>query len=128
MEQGTGKTLPSLVRICELLKNGDIRKGLICCPKSVIGSWERDIALFNPEDQRLLESGLDIINYDMVWRSTKYKRDYDLILCDEAHNIVNRTSRRAKFLLRASVKAKYRYLLTGTPIGNGRLEDSYSLI
>lgn len=128
MEQGTGKTLPSLVRICELLKSGEIQRGLICCPKSVIGSWERDIALFNPEDQRILVAGLDVINYDMVWRSAKYKQDYDLILCDEAHNIVNRTSRRAKFLLRASVKAKYRYLLTGTPIGNGRLEDSYSLV
>lgn len=127
-EQGTGKTLPSLCRILELLKAKEIDKGLICCPKSVIGSWERDIELFSVADQQILRSGLDIINYDMVWRNKRYSRQYDLILCDEAHNIVNRTSRRAKFLLKASVKAKYRYLLTGTPIGNGRLEDSWSLI
>lgn len=123
-----GKTLPSLVRICELIKAGEVKQGLICCPKSVIGSWERDIELFSPADQKLLFNTLDIINYDMVWRSPKYKKDYDLILCDEAHNITNRTSKRAKFLLRASVKAKFRYLLTGTPINNGRLEDSYALI
>lgn len=123
-----GKTLPSLVRICELIKAGEVKQGLICCPKSVIGSWERDIELFSPADQKLLLNTLDIINYDMVWRSPKYKKDYDLILCDEAHNIVNRSSKRAKFLLKASVKAKFRYLLTGTPINNGRLEDSYALI
>lgn len=128
MEQGVGKTLPSLVRICELIKAGEVKQGLICCPKSVIGSWERDIELFSPADQKLLVNTLDIINYDMVWRSPKYKKDYDLILCDEAHNIVNRTSKRAKFLLKASVKARFRYLLTGTPINNGRLEDSYALV
>lgn len=128
MEQGCGKTLPSLVRIIELIKAGEVKQGLICCPKSVIGSWERDIELFSPADQKLLFNTLDIINYDMVWRSPKYKKDYDLILCDEAHNIANRTSKRAKFLLKASVKARFRYLLTGTPIGNGRLEDSYSLV
>lgn len=128
MEQGCGKTLPSLVRMCELIKAGEVKQGLICCPKSVIGSWERDIELFPAADQKLLLNTLDIINYDMVWRSPKYKKDYDLILCDEAHNIVNRSSKRAKFLLKASVKAKFRYLLTGTPINNGRLEDSYALI
>lgn len=128
MEQGCGKTLPSLVRIIELIKAGEVKQGLICCPKSVIGSWERDIELFSPADQKLLFNTLDIINYDMVWRSPKYKKDYDLILCDEAHNITNRTSKRAKFLLKASVKARFRYLLTGTPINNGRLEDSYALV
>ena len=51
-----------------------------------------------------------------------------MVLCDEAHNIANRSSKRSKFLLKAACKAKYRYLLTGTPINNGRLEDSYSLI
>lgn len=64
----------------------------------------------------------------MVWRSKKYEKDYDLILLDEAHSIVNRQSRRASFLLRLSVRAKYRYLLTGTPISNGRLEDTWSLM
>lgn len=116
------------MRILELVKAGEVKQGLICCPKSVIGSWERDIELFPVADQKLLYNSLDIINYDMVWRSPKYKKDYDLILCDEAHNIVNRTSKRAKFLLRASVKARFRYLLTGTPINNGRLEDSFALI
>lgn len=127
MEQGTGKTLPSLCRILELLKVKSINNALIVCPKSVIGSWLRDMELFNSDDKSLLLNKVDIINYDSVWRG-KYNKDYDLILLDEAHSIANRQSKRAKFLLRLSVKAKYRYLLTGTPISNGRLEDSWSLI
>ena len=122
-----GKTLPSLCRILELIKTGQVKQALIVCPKSVIGSWERDIELFEKADQRLLRT-IDIINYDMVWRSQQYKKNYDLVLCDEAHNIANRSSKRSKFLLKAACKAKFRYLLTGTPINNGRLEDSYSLI
>lgn len=128
MEQGTGKTLPSLCRILELLKSNAINNALIVCPKSVIGSWYRDMELFNKTDRSILLNKVDVINYDSVWRNAKYNRDYDLILLDEAHSIANRQSKRAKFLLRLSVKATYRYLLTGTPISNGRLEDSWSLI
>ena len=65
MEQGCGKTLPSLCRILELIKTGQVKQALIVCPKSVIGSWERDIELFEKADQGLLRT-IDIINYDMV--------------------------------------------------------------
>lgn len=128
MEQGTGKTLPSLCRILELLKTKAINNALIVCPKSVIGSWFRDMELFNKTDRSILLNKVDVINYDSVWRNGKYEKDYGLILLDEAHSIVNRNSRRASFLLRLSAKAKYRYLLTGTPISNGRLEDTWALM
>lgn len=126
MEQGTGKTLPALKRILELLKTHTINNALVICPKSVIGSWERDIEKFEPAEQKVLNK-LTIINYDSVWRG-KYDKAWDLILCDEAHSIANRTSKRSKWILKASINAKYRYLLTGTPISNGRLEDSWSLL
>ena len=46
---------------------------------------------------------------------------------DEAHYIKNRTSRRGKAVLKMGVNAKYRYILTGTPISNGALHDIWSL-
>lgn len=46
---------------------------------------------------------------------------------DEAHSIKNRTSRRSKFLLKIACMADYRYILTGTPISNGQLENIWSL-
>ena len=46
---------------------------------------------------------------------------------DEAHLIKNRSSQRSKFLLKLACKADYRYILTGTPIGNDQLENIWSL-
>ncbi len=130
MEQGTGKTIPSLCRIRDLLRSGEIETTLIVAPKSALGAWERDLELFDPLDQEILRAGITLINYDKVWRGDKkspYYKKYGCIILDEAHFIKNRTSRRSKFLLKIATQADYRYILTGTPIGNGKLEDIWSL-
>lgn len=130
MEQGTGKTIPSLVRLLDLLKNKDIDNALVVAPKSALGAWERDIELFEPIDQSILRKGITFINYDKVWRGEKkspYYKPYGCIILDEAHFIKNRSSKRSKFLLKIATMSKYRYILTGTPIGNGQLENIWSL-
>ena len=130
MEQGTGKTIPSLVRLLDLLKNKDIDNALVVAPKSALGAWERDIELFEPMDQLILRKGITLINYDKVWRGEKkspYYKPYGCIILDEAHFIKNRSSKRSKFLLKIATMSKYRYILTGTPIGNGQLENIWSL-
>lgn len=66
------------------------------------------------------------INYDRVWRNDFDKQVFDLIALDESHNIKNRTSRRAKACLNLSLSAKYRYIMSGTVIGNGQLENIWS--
>lgn len=130
MEQGTGKTLPTLFRILDLLRSGKITEALVVAPKSALGAWERDIELFDTEDAEKLRNALTLINYDKVWRggtkSTYYKK-YGCIVLDEAHYIKNRSSQRSKFLLKLGAMADYRYILTGTPIGNGQLENIWSL-
>lgn len=130
MEQGTGKTIPSLVRLLDLLKNKDIDNALVVAPKSALGAWERDIELFEPMDQSILKKGITLINYDKVWRGEKkspYYKSYGCIILDEAHFIKNRSSKRSKFLLKIATMSNYRYILTGTPIGNGQLENIWSL-
>lgn len=127
MEQGTGKTLVTLSRISELLKKGKINNYLVVAPKSALGAWERDIELFDTnERQKLLECGT-FINYDRVWRNNFDSQEFDLIALDEAHCIKNRTSNRSKALLKLGCKSKYNYILTGTPISNGQLENIWSL-
>lgn len=128
MEQGCGKTIPTLCRLLELIEQRKIVKGLIVCPKSVMASWKRDIEKFSNKQQILLNKYLTIINYDKVWRGDVYDKQWDVIVLDEAHCIKNRASKRASFLLKLSVRATYRYLLTGTPVSNGRLEDWWSLL
>ena len=130
MEQGTGKTIPALMRILELLKGDEIIEALIVAPKSALGAWERDIEKFDSGDQILLKQFVTLINYDKVWRGgdkSPYNRQFDVIVLDEAHSIKNRTSRRSAFLLKLATRAKYRYILTGTPISNGQLENIWSL-
>jgi len=127
MEQGCGKTLPTLHRILELNKQEKIKNALIVAPKATMGAWYRDCELFDKSDKAILENLITIINYDSVWRKNKgYDQQWDCIILDESHTIKNRTSKRASFLLKLSIKTKYRYILTGTPIGNGQLENIWS--
>ena len=134
MEQGTMKTLPALVRILEILEKDENNNALVICPKYVMGSWERDIEgkddegrlFFNERQQRILKTRLKIVNYDLVWRRKEYDKHCSVIVLDESHFIKNRTSRRAKFCLKLALKSDYRYILTGTPIGNGQMENIWS--
>ena len=50
MEQGTGKSLPSLIRLLDLFKSGAISNALIVAPKSALGAWERDTEKLDPLD------------------------------------------------------------------------------
>lgn len=127
MEQGTGKTIPTLVRIAELLQSKKAQNALVVCPKAVIGSWERDRDKFFDEKRRVLNEKLRIINYDKVWRDPYYYNGkWDIIVLDEAHYIKRATNKRSSAVLRMSLNAKYRYILTGTPINNGQLESIWS--
>lgn len=122
MEQGTGKTIPTLCRILA----DDIQTALIVAPKATMGAWTRDIDKFDDTSREILLKKVTIINYDMVWRREEYDREWDCVVLDESHFIKNRTARRSEFLLRLALKATFRYCLTGTPIGNGRLEDIWA--
>ncbi len=129
LEQGVGKTLPSLFRILDLLKSGKIEDALVVGPKSALGAWERDIEKFDDLDRDILKSSITLINYDKVWRGetkSPYYKKWGCIILDEAHAIKNRTSRRSKFLLKIACMSDYRYILTGTIISNGKLEDIWA--
>ena len=129
MDQGTGKTLPMLWHIRDLLRKRNARSCLIVCPKAVVGSWFRDMAKFDEASQALFKEYVTVTTYDMVWRRASINgAQWDCIVLDEAHKIKNRTSRRAACLLRMALDAKYRYELTGTPISNGQLENLWSLM
>ena len=121
MEQGTGKTIPTILRIQELLSSSQIRNALVVCPKAVIGSWQRDFDKLGVNTERI-----QVINYDRVWRNGMDKTAWDCIVLDEAHCIKNPHSKRTKALLQMSMRAKFRYILTGTPVSNGQLENLWS--
>lgn len=128
-EQGTGKTLPMLIHLLELFQSGKIGNALIVCPKPVINSWYRDMGKFERKDQILFKDFVIVTNYEqLISKKNKqtYFRRWDCIVLDESHYIKERTTARAKASLELSLYAKYRYILTGTPINNGRLENIWA--
>ena len=128
MEQGTGKTIPSLFRILDLLKSGSIEEALVVAPKSALGAWERDIELFDDLDRDILRDCITLINYDKVWRGgdkSPYYKKYGCIVLDEAHLIKNRSSQRSKFLLKLACMSDYRYRLFRSNAAYSLYRDSF---
>ena len=78
------------------------------------------------DDLGLEINKITIINYDIVWRRKEYDQKWDIIVLDEAHFIKNHSSKRTKYLLKLSLNATYKYILTGTASGNGSLKDLWS--
>ena len=126
MDQGCGKTLPAIIRILELIKSKQIKDALVIAPKAVLGSWYRDFEKFETYEQEILTKKVTLINYDMAWRKPELVKHWGCIILDESHYIKNRTSKRSQFILKLALKSDYRYILTGTPISNGKLEDIWS--
>ena len=130
METGTGKTATALFRVAELYKEGKIENCLVICPKPVIGSWWRDIPLVNEYHGVRLENIVEVTNYEQLLTKNGKKKyvdkKWDCIILDESHYIKNRSAKRTKACLQLALNAKYRYILTGTPISNGQLENIYS--
>ena len=128
MEQGTGKTFPILFRLAELAESGRIASALIVAPKAVCTSWREKIEMLS-EDQRKALSGIkiDIVSYDLVWRRNEYhKAAYDAVVYDESHYIKSPAANRTKACIKLAARAKYRYILTGTPTSNGQLCNLWS--
>lgn len=128
MEAGTSKTYPTLIRILDLLKSGAIEDAIIIGTKTILASWLRDLAFFNPLDRELLEGAITLVNYEKAWRKGKnspFYKAWGAVVVDESHKIKTRTTKQSKFCQQLALNAKYRYILTGTPISNGKLEDIF---
>lgn len=123
MEQGTGKTFPVLFRLAELAEQDRIKSALVVAPKAVCTSWKEKLKLLSDSQRAALESiDLEVASYDFVWRREEIRdAAYDALVLDESHYIKNPAAKRTKACLALASRAKYRYILTGTPTSNGQL-------
>ena len=128
MEQGTGKTFPVLFRLAELAASGHISSALVVAPKYVCASWADKVALLDEGRREALASiDLRTVSYDLAWRREEYRDGtWDALVCDESHYLKSHTARRTKACLEIALRARYRWILTGTPTGNGQLCNLYS--
>lgn len=119
------KTLPVLLHMTNLIMSGKAKDAIVIAPKSAIGAWKRDINKTKGVRREACDK-IVLINYEKVWRRKEYDKYFDIVVLDESHKIARRTSKQSKFCMKYSTRSKYRYILTGTPLGQGRLEDLWT--
>jgi len=142
-EAGTGKTASAAWAADYLMKVGKVKRALVICPLSIMSSaWQADlfktvmgrrveVAYGNAKVRRAAIQGdaeFVIINYDgiEIVQDEIIDSGFDLIICDEATNLKNTSTRRWK-LLNKIVKPDTRlWLMTGTPAAQSPV-DAYGL-
>lgn len=123
-EQGCGKTLPTIKAIEHRLQAGEIKRALVICPKTVITSWVKEFAQYSSITPAVI-AGKDrdgiqqratvaIINYDLL--RMMHVGAWDMVVFDESQYIKGHTAQRSKAAHALAKGAKFRVLLTGTPI------------
>lgn len=132
---GSGKTVEA-VALMRVLK---VKSALIVAPKSVVYQWQKTIEEWYPEaaDRVLVNTykprrdSILIYNYEKLSRNENLLEKvcgmgpYDIHICDEAHRLKNKNSKRT--LAMKVVPSKRRVALTGTPWTN-KPNDLWSLL
>jgi superfamily II DNA or RNA helicase len=142
-EMGLGKTLQALAFLAALHRpaSGPVGTTLVVCPASLLENWRREAARFTPElrvgvhhGSGRLTRAADLARTDLLITSYgTLARDQELlagvefaaVVADEAQHIKNRRSQSAAAL--RALRARTRFLLTGTPLENS-LADLRSLL
>lgn len=139
-EMGLGKTLQVIGLIGYMKEHSSKINALVVAPISLLENWKREINKFYPSMKVLVHHGAkrtgyykDFLDYDVV--VTSYSNcqndlavlnmiNWDLVALDEAQNIKNPYSNRAKLV--KMVNRKMSVAITGTPFEN-HLTDIWSL-
>ena len=122
---------------------GRIGRVLIVAPLSILGVWQDEFNNFADFDYNLAVltgtsakkidtlrhlngSALQVavINYESAWRLEKELATWnpDLIIADEGHKIKTHNISASKAMHRLGARARYRLLLTGTPVTNKAID------
>lgn len=144
LETGTGKTLIALINSKIRMKHNQIDKCIIVCPKSVVLTWvdemrkvelspiyiynstkkEREKIVkkfFSDEKERYL-----VINYDSIIRMQdiliNFLNPKVMLIFDETTFIKNPRAKRTKVSMKMSDRARYKLILSGTPITNNLMD------
>lgn len=145
MEMGTGKSLAAAMVAARRFERGKVSRLLIVCPASVMSVWPREFeAVTIPVNIQVLEGAKEkrieklndiqegklnvaVINYEATWRMIDELLAWapDMIIADESQRIKTPGAKQSKAMHRLGKKAKYKLLLTGTPVQNSPL-DFYS--
>lgn len=143
MEMGTGKSLTTIGVAGALYEYGRINRLLIVCPLSITGVWQEEFEKFaafeyslvvlegsGERKKKLLREfdgeGLQVVvvNYESAWRLESELSNWlpDMIVADEGHKIKTFKTSASKAMHSLGALAKYKMLLTGTPLTNKAID------
>lgn len=132
---GVGKTGQAIIAMPE---QSSI---LIVCPASVKHQWQQALldwrelpsTVISKVDTQIHKKGIYIVNYDLIFREpllSRLKKQWGLVIFDEAHKLKNLESKRTKAALSQNGLhpwANRIWFLTGTPVKN-RTIDLYAIL
>lgn len=147
-EMGCGKSLTAVGIAGRLYLDGLISRVLVVAPLAVCPVWPRELADYAgfPHEVTVLEGDakkkraaleklrrpsdglrVAVVNYESVWRLEKELLEWapEMIISDESQRIKDPMSRQSKAMHRLGDGAKYKLILSGTPVTNSPL-DFYS--
>ncbi len=141
-EVGLGKTIEAGIVLKEYIARGMVKNALILTPTPLVSQWQEELKtkfglnLPSTDDpdynvngdafwkEPFILSSINIAkskkNYPLVTR-----REYDLVIVDEAHHLKNRNTLNWKLI--NSLKKRFLLLLTATPVENNLME-LYNLV
>jgi len=149
MEMGTGKTLVSVALMGRRFLRGEVRRVLVVAPASVVPAWalpehgELAVHADFPYEARALTGALAdrakelrawqanaerlqiaLTNYEAVARLVDALLAWhpDMIVADESQRIKTPGAQVSKAMRTLGKAAKYRLILTGTPVTQGPLD------
>ncbi|MBM4065511.1 MAG: DEAD/DEAH box helicase [Planctomycetes bacterium] len=142
-EVGLGKTIEASLAMLELITRGLIKRILILVPPSLVEQWKEEtffkfnLEFITSDDKEFKSHGSGAWGkFDRIIASIHTAKksphadaikqeDFDLIIIDEAHHLKNANTVGWKFI--NSLKKKYIFLLTATPVQNN-LEELFNLV
>jgi SNF2 family DNA or RNA helicase len=147
MEMGTGKTKVAIDNAAYLQTINEVNTVIVLAPNSVYRNWEKEISTHcsvdytitihkehNKFDYQYEKLNFFLINIEALSHKSgvetlekiiKPTKDKLMIIVDESTTIKNKSAKRTKNLLKLGLDAKYRRILTGSPVTKSPL-DLYS--
>jgi len=137
-DMGLGKTIQAITLILKLKEEKKLdHPALVICPTTLVGNWLKECNKFAPSlkaltyhgpERQLITAHADLVitTYGLLRREVEKfkKRNWSLIIIDEAQNIKNADSKQSKAV--KALKTSGSIALSGTPVEN-RLTELWSI-
>ena len=144
MEMGTGKSLTAVAVAARRYLRREVCRVLIVAPTSVCPVWPKEfeaalvmkrvailegpivkrIQILNELSEWTNHLQIAVINYEATWRMLDNLIAWkpDMIICDESQRIKNPSAKQSKALHKLGKVARYKLILSGTPVQNAPLD------